>query len=160
MSSFADQVGQFMGPFVGRVPHNKRLGLRFETAGDRWVELQMPFAPQLLVDPDHGIWASGPIFTLMDTCVGMASMLARGAFEPHATLVLAPTVALATPGLVMTSGAAALNPDQKLGFWGRGVGGVWELTIDPNAAGVELPDLSGLAEIQVWIFFQAFISNG
>jgi uncharacterized protein (TIGR00369 family) len=48
----------------------------------------MPFAPQLLVDPDHGIWASGPIFTLMDTAVGMASMLARGAFEPHATLDL------------------------------------------------------------------------
>ena len=88
MTSFADQVGQFMGPFIGRVPHNKRLGLRFITAGDRWVELQLPVAPQLLVDPDHGIWASGPIFTLMDTAVGMASMLARGAFEPHATLDL------------------------------------------------------------------------
>lgn len=86
--NFADQVAQFMGPFVGRVPHNKRLGLRFVTAGDRWVELQLPYAPQLLVDPDHGIWASGPIFTLMDTAVGMASMLARGAFEPHATLDL------------------------------------------------------------------------
>ncbi|WP_439544720.1 PaaI family thioesterase [Sandarakinorhabdus sp.] len=87
-ASFADQVGQFMGPFVGRVPHNKRLGLRFVTAGTNWVELQLPFAPHLLVDPDHGIWASGPIFTLMDTAVGMASMLARGAFEPHATLDL------------------------------------------------------------------------
>ena len=87
-SSFADQVGQFMGPFVGRVPHNKQLGLRFIANGDRWVELQLPFAPHLLVDPDHGIWASGPIITLMDTAVGMASMLTRGAFEPHATLDL------------------------------------------------------------------------
>lgn len=87
-TSFAEQVSQAMGPFVGRVPHNKKLGLRFVAAGDRWVELQLPFSPQFLVDPDHGVWASGPIITLMDTCVGMASMLARGAFEPHATLDL------------------------------------------------------------------------
>lgn len=87
-TDFADQVGQFMGAFVGRVPHNKRLGLRFIGNGTDWVELQLPFSPQLLVDPDHGIWASGPIFTLMDTAVGMASMLTRGAFEPHATLDL------------------------------------------------------------------------
>lgn len=88
MTSFAEQVSQFMGPFVGRVPHNKQLGLRFITNGPNWVELQMPYAPHLLVDPDHGIWASGPIITLMDTAVGMASMLTRGAFEPHATLDL------------------------------------------------------------------------
>ncbi len=88
MTSFAEQVAQFMGPFVGRVPHNKQLGLRFIAAADRWVELQLPFKPEFLVDPDHGVWASGPIITLMDTCVGMASMLARGAFEPHATLDL------------------------------------------------------------------------
>ena len=87
-TSFAEQISQFMGAFVGRVPHNKQLGLRFIESGDRWVELQLPFAPHLLVDPDHGIWASGPIITLMDTAVGMASMLTRGAFEPHATLDL------------------------------------------------------------------------
>lgn len=88
MSDFAAQVSQFMGPFLGRVPHHRQLGLRFIANGANWVELQLPFAPHLLVDPDHGIWASGPIITLMDSCVGMASMLTRGAFEPHATLDL------------------------------------------------------------------------
>ena len=35
MSEFADQVSQFMGPFLGRVPHNKQLGLRFIANGNQ-----------------------------------------------------------------------------------------------------------------------------
>ncbi|MDX1928829.1 MAG: hypothetical protein SFV81_20025 [Pirellulaceae bacterium] len=79
--------------------------------------------------------------------------------EPRATLAIAPTVPLSTIGLVPTSGIATLSAPKFLSFWGRGVGGVWEVKIAADTPGDTPPDLSNLTEIQVWIALQVFISN-
>nr|WP_310496738.1 PaaI family thioesterase [Sandarakinorhabdus sp.] len=70
------------------VPHNAQLGIAYRGSGENWAELELPFAPHLLADPDYGVMASGPIFALMDTASGMSVFITRKAFEPHATLDL------------------------------------------------------------------------
>ena len=79
---------RFIQRFMGGVPHLAALGIAYRTHGDDWAELEMPFAPQQLADPDYGIIASGAIFTLMDSAAGFSVLIARNAIEPHATLDL------------------------------------------------------------------------
>ena len=79
---------RFVQQFVAAVPHLGSLGVSYRGHGDDWVELELPFSPDLIADPDHGVMASGPIFALMDSAVGMASFLRRRALEPNATLDL------------------------------------------------------------------------
>jgi uncharacterized protein (TIGR00369 family) len=79
---------RFVQGFVGGVPHLKALGVTYRGHGDDWLELELPWSPTLIADPDHGVLASGPIFALMDSAVGMASFLKRRALEPNATLDL------------------------------------------------------------------------
>ena len=72
--------------FMDGVPHLKLLGIGYRDHGSDWAELEMPFAPQQVADPDYGIIASGAIFTLMDNAAGFAVLVARGDTTPHATL--------------------------------------------------------------------------
>jgi hypothetical protein len=46
-----------------------------------------------------------------------------------------------------------LTDPQSIAFWGRGIGGEWELSI-PEHAFAEGLDLTGLTEVQVWIAYQ------
>ena len=41
----------------------------------------------------------------------------------------------------------------SLAFWGRGIGGDWEVSIPGSRLNADL-DLSGLTEIQVWIGYR------
>ena len=83
-----DRQQRFFARFLGEVPHLGMLGIRYDCHGGNGLQMTMPWSDDLLADPDHGILASGPIYTLMDTACGFASILGRGAFEPHATLDL------------------------------------------------------------------------
>jgi hypothetical protein len=47
-----------------------------------------------------------------------------------------------------------LDAPTSLAIWGRGVGGDWEVTIEPHEIESGSLDLSGLTEIQVWIDYQ------
>ena len=79
---------RFVQRFMSAVPHLAALGIAYQAHGSDWAELAMPFAPQLLADPDYGIMASGVIFTLMDTAAGFSVFIAQGSMVPHATLDL------------------------------------------------------------------------
>jgi uncharacterized protein (TIGR00369 family) len=79
---------RFIQRFMGQVPHLSALGIAYRAHGENWAELDMPFAPQQVADPDYGIIASGAIFTLMDSAAGFSVLIARGVMEPHATLDL------------------------------------------------------------------------
>lgn len=46
-----------------------------------------------------------------------------------------------------------LTAPRSLAYWGRGVGGDWEVTIPPEQFASGL-DLSGLSEVQIWIGYQ------
>ncbi|MFZ4689897.1 MAG: PaaI family thioesterase [Polymorphobacter sp.] len=77
---------RFLQRFMDGVPHLKLMGILYRDHGTDWAELEMPFAPQQLADPDYGIIASGAIFTLLDNAAGFAVLVARGEMSPHATL--------------------------------------------------------------------------
>ena len=68
--------------------HGGLLGLGFHASGADWVELQLPYRPELVGDPASGVLASGPILTMMDMATSLAVWTRRGAFRPHATLDL------------------------------------------------------------------------
>jgi len=68
--------------------HGGRLGTLFHARGDDWVELALPYAPELVGDPASGVMASGPIVALMDMATSLAIWIKRGGFVPHATLDL------------------------------------------------------------------------
>ena len=61
--------------------------------------------------------------------------------------------------LAANEGLAAdplLTDPQSLAFWGRGIGGEWELTIARHEVESGL-DLTGLTEVQVWITYQCLL---
>lgn len=47
-----------------------------------------------------------------------------------------------------------IDAPTSLAIWGRGVGGNWDVTIEPHEIEAGSLDLSGLSEIQVWIDYQ------
>jgi uncharacterized protein (TIGR00369 family) len=74
--------------FAGRYGHGGRLGIGYGAHGGDWAELQLPYDPALVGDPESGVLASGPILTLMDTAASIAVWLKLGGFRAHATLDL------------------------------------------------------------------------
>ncbi|GGB22494.1 hypothetical protein GCM10011380_10100 [Sphingomonas metalli] len=72
--------------------HGGRVGIGYHAHGTEpdahWVELALPYHPDLIGDPESGVIASGPIATLMDMATSMAVWRRRGRFLPHATLDL------------------------------------------------------------------------
>jgi hypothetical protein len=75
--------------------------------------------------------------------------------EPHVTGTDARFTPLQPTGTPVSNGMSGeLN---LLSFWGRGVGGEWEVSVEPGDLLIDHVDLSGLSEIQVWIATQAFI---
>jgi uncharacterized protein (TIGR00369 family) len=68
--------------------HNGILGIRHRAHGDGWCELELPYADKLVGDPETGILASGPIFTMMDMVTSMSIWLKTKSFQPQATLDL------------------------------------------------------------------------
>lgn len=68
--------------------HSGRLGIRFHARADDWVELALPWSPDLIGDEERGVLASGPIIALMDVATSLAVWNRTRAFAPHATLDL------------------------------------------------------------------------
>ena len=70
------------------VGHGRALGLEYRGHGDNWVEMALPWRPELVSLPESGIIATGAIVSLVDTCSGTAVWTAMGAFRPVVTLDL------------------------------------------------------------------------
>lgn len=73
---------------AGRGGHGARLGMAYHSHGADWCELALPYATDLIGDPESGVIASGPILTLMDMATSVGVWLKAGAFRNHATLDL------------------------------------------------------------------------
>ena len=71
-----------------RVGHGRALGLRYRDHGDDWVELALPWRPELVVVPDSGIMATGAIVSLIDTCSGTSVWRKLGGFRHIVTVDL------------------------------------------------------------------------
>ena len=68
--------------------HAGRLGIGYRAHGEDWVDLSLPYNPDLIGDPDSGVLASGPILAMMDVATSLSVWLKLGAFRAHATLDL------------------------------------------------------------------------
>lgn len=68
--------------------HGGRLGIAYHAHGPEWVDLALPYHPDLIGDPDTGVLASGSIITLMDMATSFSVWMKRGVFVAHATLDL------------------------------------------------------------------------
>jgi uncharacterized protein (TIGR00369 family) len=71
-----------------QVGHGAALGLDYLDHGADWVELALPWAPQLVSMVDEGLMATGAIVSLVDTCSGTAVWTRMGGFRPIVTLDL------------------------------------------------------------------------
>lgn len=71
---------------MARLGHNAQIGLGYSAHGENWVSLELPWREDLVGDPETGILASGPVFTLMDMAASLSVWITTGAFRPQATL--------------------------------------------------------------------------
>jgi uncharacterized protein (TIGR00369 family) len=79
--------GKFFA-LAGTVGHGRALGLDYREHGADWVELALPWAPELVSIMDAGIMATGAIVSLVDTCSGTSVWTRMGGFRPIVTLDL------------------------------------------------------------------------
>jgi uncharacterized protein (TIGR00369 family) len=70
------------------VGHGRALGLNYCSSEGNWVELALPWRPELVSIPETGTMATGAIVSLIDTCSGTAIWKAMGGFKPIVTLDL------------------------------------------------------------------------
>jgi uncharacterized protein (TIGR00369 family) len=121
MSSDADaadeRIRRFIGRFMEGVPHLAALGIRYRCHGDRWAELELPYAPHLVAYPETGVIASGAIFSLMDSASGFSVFVSMGEMRPHATLDLrCDYLRPATPGRTVVGRAECLRMTRQVAF--------------------------------------------
>jgi len=74
--------------YVRQVGHGGALGIAYAGHGGDWVELSLPYRPELVGMPESGIIASGPIISLMDMATSLATWVRLGRFRHQATLDL------------------------------------------------------------------------
>lgn len=71
-----------------QVGHGRALGLEYHSSGEDWVELALPWRPELVSIAESGIMATGAIVSLIDTCSGTALWKKLGGFKPIVTVDL------------------------------------------------------------------------
>ena len=97
--------------------HGGRLGIALQAYGDDWVEMTLPYSPDLIGDPASGVLASGPIIALMDMTTSLAVWQRVDAFVPHATLDLRiDYLRPATPGKAVIGRAECLRVTRSISF--------------------------------------------
>lgn len=74
--------------------------------------------------------------------------------QPKFHNVEAATARLALDGVNFSASTTPLTASQGLAFWGRGVVGIWTVSIDEDEFRLKHVDLTKLSEIQVWVGYQ------
>ncbi len=97
--------------------HGNALGIRYRDHGGDWAELELPYDPKLIGDPETGVIASGPVLALMDMATSVAAWAKRGAFIPHATLDLRiDYLRAATPGKTVIGRGECYRLSRSIAF--------------------------------------------
>lgn len=97
--------------------HSGHLGIRYLAHGDSWVELELPYAPELIGDVDSGVIASGPIISLMDNATSLSVWTALSKFRPQVTLDLrVDYMRPATPGKTVIGRGECYKTTQSMAF--------------------------------------------
>ncbi len=73
---------------ITHVPHAERLGMHLVELGAGFAVIRLPYAPELVGDPERGVVFGGAITTLLDQCSGLAVFCAVAEIRSIATLDL------------------------------------------------------------------------
>jgi len=68
--------------------HGAAVGVTYHAHGEDWVELSIPYRPELVGMPETDVLASGPIISLMDMATSLSVWMKLGRFRHQATLDL------------------------------------------------------------------------
>lgn len=74
--------------FLSALRHCQVLNMEVEAVDEERVILRLPYSPTIVGNPQTGAIHGGAITTLMDTCLGMATLCALPQFEVCPTLDL------------------------------------------------------------------------
>ena len=74
--------------FLAKFSHNAVIGQRYRTHSPDWLELEIPFRPDLSGGFGGGSLARGPIIALLDCAAGAAIWFSRKAVLPQVTIDL------------------------------------------------------------------------
>lgn len=97
--------------------HAAELGLRYVDHGDDWAELAFDYKPELAIDRDSGLLASGPIISLIDSACGSSIFAKLRKMLPIATLDLRiDYVRAAPPGRAITARATCYRVSRNVAF--------------------------------------------
>lgn len=103
--------------YVRKVGHGGALGIVYHDHGEDWVELSLPYKPELVGMPETGILASGPIFSLMDMATSLSIWMRLGHFRPQATMDLRiDYLRPASPGSAIVGRGECYGVTRSIGF--------------------------------------------
>jgi uncharacterized protein (TIGR00369 family) len=77
-----------MQEFFHHIPFQQRLRMAIDDYGFARARVRLPFAPELVGDPEHGVLHGGAITALVDSAAGLAMLLALPGAQRIATLDL------------------------------------------------------------------------
>ncbi|MEM8631077.1 MAG: PaaI family thioesterase [Pseudomonadota bacterium] len=103
--------------FIEALPHSKALGMVVLEMGEGVAEIELPYDPRLIGDPNRGVIAGGAVSTLMDTCGGAAVMTHPTGAMATATLDLrVDYMRAATPGQAIRARAECYHVTRNVAF--------------------------------------------
>lgn len=121
MSKNYEKVRDTPGVLVAHIPHSKVLGVQVVEIQSGHARFRVPYAPELVGNPETGVVAGGVITTLLDQVCGASVQLALDEFSPMATLDLRiDYMKPATPGRDLVAQAHCYKTTRNIAFT-RGV---------------------------------------
>ena len=103
--------------YVEKIGHGGALGIAYRAHGEDWVELALPYRPELVGVAATGVIASGPIISLMDMATSLAVWVKLGHFRHQATMDLRiDYLKPATPGETILGRGECYGLSKRVGF--------------------------------------------
>jgi len=97
--------------------HVAEIGLHYRSHGDDWVELGFDYKPELAINSETGVLASGPIISLIDSACGISIIARQKQMRPMATLDLRiDYVRAAPPGKAIIARATCYRVARNVAF--------------------------------------------